>query len=85
MSQFFKILSNGTKIPKPNEVIKRMTLNDAKSLLRPNAPDDPEGRGMRFYKNKLRGRVKLKDGSGAGSLRSSVQIAEEEESNREDE
>lgn len=51
VSQFFKVLSNGTKIPKPNEVIKRMTLNDPKSLLRVNAPDDPEGRGMRFYKN----------------------------------
>ena len=84
VSQYFKVLSNGTKIPKPNEVIKRMTLNDPKSLLRPNAPDDPEGRGMRFYKNMLRGKVKLKDG-GEGSVGSSGTIKIPEEAQFEEE
>ncbi len=59
------MLSNGTKIAKPNEVIKRMTINDAKSVLRQSLPDDPDARGMRMYKKQLRGNVKLKDQGGS--------------------
>ena len=37
-----------------------MTINESKSIVRESSAEDPNARGMKFYRSQLRGKVKLK-------------------------